>query len=488
MPAARARSASAAAIWCLRVPAGLLLVSMLAAALHDVSRAWDVWYYHLPFAARLAGVVPADRFVFHAANQARFEGFPLLGELLQGLLWRVTGRAECANLVAFVTVPTFAWWLGRRFHIPPHLAVLALLAIPLVHLHATSCYVDLLANVAVSALVLLAIESHVEVAPVRAGTLALAGLAAAVAVNTKSLVHPVVVVALAAIGWRALPPLARALRGPARARAVLTLGCIAVAIPLVFATPLKNTLVHGNPYYPVRVKVLGHELPGPEAPYSSSPLWLEEAPRPLRFACSLLEVGIRPMTDRRRWTVDQWMPTGSAGNRMGGFFGAYVVAELLLLGWRVIRERAARSARVAGVAFASLTAFTAFMPQSHELRYYLYWMIVLVSLNLWLACRPDATRVVVGPTGLGALSLLALFLVLAVTRGGYAWPSGSTFAELVKEQVDERVLAEVHDGDRVCVEREPYNLLWASALHAPRQYVVKEAERPGECDGYRALN
>ena len=29
-----------------------LALSTFAAGLHDVSRAWDVWYYHLPFAAR----------------------------------------------------------------------------------------------------------------------------------------------------------------------------------------------------------------------------------------------------------------------------------------------------------------------------------------------------------------------------------------------------------------------------------------------------
>src|SRR5208337_1682296 len=44
--------------------AGALLASMLLTALHDVSMAWDVWYYHLPFAARIAGIVPANRFIY----------------------------------------------------------------------------------------------------------------------------------------------------------------------------------------------------------------------------------------------------------------------------------------------------------------------------------------------------------------------------------------------------------------------------------------
>ena len=63
----------------LRAFAALLFASAFVTAVHDASQAWDVGYYHLPFAARLAGILPADSFVFHPANVARFEGFTLLG-------------------------------------------------------------------------------------------------------------------------------------------------------------------------------------------------------------------------------------------------------------------------------------------------------------------------------------------------------------------------------------------------------------------------
>ena len=86
-----------------------LLASMLVEALHDVSMAWDVWSYPLPFAARIAGIVPATQFAYDPLNQARFEGFPLLAETIQGLLWRITGRAESANLVA---MSLFRWYGG----------------------------------------------------------------------------------------------------------------------------------------------------------------------------------------------------------------------------------------------------------------------------------------------------------------------------------------------------------------------------------------
>src|SRR5207248_2950804 len=41
----------------LRVVASLLGASLVIAAWHDVSKAWDVWSYHLPYAGRIVGLV-----------------------------------------------------------------------------------------------------------------------------------------------------------------------------------------------------------------------------------------------------------------------------------------------------------------------------------------------------------------------------------------------------------------------------------------------
>ncbi len=457
----------------LRLAAALILAGVTWTALHDVSQAWDSGYYHLPFAARSWGILPPEVFVFHPANAARFAGFPLLGERLQGLLWRVTGRPEAANLVALGAVVLFAWFLRRRFGVPPHLGVLGLLAVPLVQTHASSAYVDLPSNAALAALVLLAIGAFASDEPVSTSTLLLGASLAAVAANMKALSHPIAGLAFAVLAVRFL----RARRTAA------SLALVALCLPVIFATPLANLAAHGNPYYPLRMSLLGHALPGVEAAYSSSPPWLASAPRPFRFLCSLLEIGIRPMTDEHRWTVDQWMPDDSTGNRMGGFFGAYVVFNVGLLGWRVWRDTS-RDARVAGAGFALLTVVVSAMPQSHELRYYLVWMIALVALNLWLACRPGAR--VSGPA-YGAVSLAALLVVAAVTRFAYVLPSGSRLETLVAKKVPEAALAGVRDGERVCVRREPWNLLWAAPFHPGKRYVVVEAEEAGDCGAARPL-
>jgi len=221
-------------------------------------------------------------------------------------------------------------------------------------------------------------------------------------------------------------------------------------------------------------------LPGPEAPYASSPDWLEQAPRPARFVASLAEVGLRPMSDPRRWTVDQWMPSDARGYRMGGFFGAYVLFHVGVLIWRVVRDRS-RTVRVAAVGFAAFTGLVAVLPQSHELRYYMSWIIVLVATNLLLACRDQAEET--GVRVLVAGAACALGVVLLVTRAGYAYPSGSTFADLVRETTDENALRDVPDGQRICVARDPYDLVWAAPFHGTRSYVVREAEPSGDCPG-----
>ena len=443
---------------------------MLVEALHDVSMAWDVWYYHLPFAARIAGIVPASQFAYDPLNQARFDGFPLLAEAIQGALWRLTGRAESANLVAFASVPLFAWFVKRRFDVPMYATILALLAVPAVQIHATSCYVDLPANAATSALVLLVVASYAETAAPSRGTIALALACAAIAANTKALSHPIVGLALVALAWRV--------------RDWKTIAVASLALPLVFFTPLKNLALYQNPYYPVDLRMLGLHFHGLDEPYSSSPVWLEHAPRPVRFLCSVLEIGVRPMSDTRRWTVDEWTPPDAPGYRMGGFFGAYVALHLALFAWRAIRDRKDRAARAAAIGFAALTAVVSVLPQSHELRYYMSWMMVLVVLDLWL-WRRSAPAVAPQRMALGALAALAV--VIFVTRGAYAYPSGESFDQLVRAEVDPHALGKVHDGEHVCVHRAPWNLLWAARFHAPQSYAVTEADAPADCGGAPAL-
>ncbi len=458
-----------------------LMITTLFGALHDVSRAWDVWSYHMPFAARLVGIVPRDFFTFDAGNEARFQGFPVLGELLQGWLWRLIGRPEAANLVAFSSVPVYGLFLRHRFGVPLYLSTLGLLAVPLVQLHMTSCYVDLPGNTAAAVLILLALESYTRSEPPTVRTVILAVFAAAVAANTKALLHPVVFTALTLLALRAAVLQAGAGFFATHARRLAALGAISIVSAVIFATPLKNLAAHGNPYYPLDFTILGHHFPGLEQPYESSPRWLASAPRPLRFVASILELHSAPLADRHRWTVDQWTAPNAPGYRMGGFFGAYVVGQLIFFAYQLVRQKSRQTRRVGG-GFALLTALTSALPQSHELRYYMYWIIVLVSLNLWLACQKSQA------TLLGITSVAALGVVLSVTHCGYVYPSGISFRELVREKVNGNIVDRLAAGASICVARQPYDLLWAAPFHPPYQYRVKSVELKSQCGDYRPID
>ncbi len=442
---------------------------MLAAALHDASQAWDVWYYHLPFAARLWHLVPQSGFIFGTENEARYAGFPLFGEWLQGLLWRLTRLPTATNLVAFCSVPAVAALLRIRFAVPLSVAIVTLLAIPLVQIHATSSYVDLPANCAAAVLVLVTLEAYTKQTRISTRTLCLAFGVAAAAANMKTLLHPIVFITLVAFGIRLL-----VLERHSRLNRTLLL--MLVWLPVVLANPLKNVLLHHNPYYPLRIAVAGHVLPGTEEPYASTPVWLKDTPRPVRFAASVLEIGVRPLTDHRRWTIDQWTPEDASGYRMGGYFGAYVVVHLIWLVAAWVRDRS-RESNVAIIGFAALTVLVSFMPQSHELRYYMVWMITLVSINLWNATRRNSKELL----ALGCISSVALAIVLLVTQASYAYPSGLTFTGLVRERTDERRIAGLHENATVCMDQAPYNLLWAAVFHPPRHYVVREADHLQGC-------
>lgn len=449
----------------LRMLACVLFASLVVAAWHDVSKAWDVWFYHLPFAARLVGIVKTSSYSFSRANEARFGGFPLFGELCQGILWKLTGRVECANFVALAALPGLAWFLRRVFAVPPHLTLLALLAIPLVQIHATSCYVDLPANACAAMLVLLAYRQVAANEPPSTGTLAGAAALAAATANTKFQLVPVVLGA-------ALPLVVLSLRrDPDRTR---RLAVLAIALPIVMATPLKNVVVHGNPVWPVAFGSLPHV----ENAYASSPDWLEHAPRPVRFAASVLELGLRPVASHARWSIDQWTPPREPGYRMGGFFGAYVIANLAALVVAVVRRRT-RETRVAALFAIGTTALVSVLPQSHELRYYLVWMLVLVALNLasWAKEAPGAVA---------GVAIVALAIVAWSTQGGYLYASGDSFATLAAAKVDRRALEKLEPDARVCVDRQPWTFLYAPELSGLR-YSVQEAEADADCAGVTVL-
>jgi hypothetical protein len=483
----------------LRLAALALAGLFTGRALLRVDQSWDTWMYHLPFAARLWGIVPAELHQMPPYLEDRYRGVPLLGEWLQGLLWWAAGRPETASLLGLASLFLFLGFLRRYLQVPWALALVALAAVPLVQVHATTGYVDLPANLAFSVVVLLTYRLYVgQALPARRDLLLLV-LAAAFAANVKFQLVPLIPVALGLaagrIAWLARGRW-RAALAEAGGAGRIGLGAV-LALALIFYVPLKNLAVHGNPVYPLAMRVAGLTLEGPEALPAEKemasirfvPVYLEETPGPQRWVYSLFEVGIRPYTDPKRWTVDQFMPHGSTGTMMGGYSAPYVVFHLALLAylaWRLGGREA--WAALATMAVASLAV--AGVPQSHELRYTLFWMVTLVSLNLYLLGRLEASGAAgsVSRRGVGVALLAALALTVAVTRGQYLDPRPYPVERLVDVKVDKQILARIRDGDRVCFSHEPWTFLYTAHFHPPLRYSLQETGREDDCkDGRRFL-
>lgn len=477
---ARLACALDAALKCL---AAALAVSLVVAGWHDVSQAYDVWYYHVPFAARIAGIVDEGTYAFSAENAVRYQGFPLLAEALQGLVWRATGHVEATSFVSLASLFAIPLLLRRLFGAPLHLSLLALLAIPLVHVHATSSYVDLPGNACATMLLLCVYRLTTSEAGRARSLRFLVGCAvlAAAAANTRFQVLPIVAIASAVVAFCSLRDLRswRRLDRPARFGLVKRAIVIAIAAPIVLATPIKNGIRHGNPVWPVELHVLGRTLPYAEEAYEQSPVHLVDAPRPVRFVRSVLEIDNLPVSTGRRWSIDQWAPSDHPSCRMGGYFGAYVAVNLLALGWAAWRRRTRETAGAA-VLFGVVTIVASVVPQSHELRYYMHWMLLLVSLNviLWAQKAPAAA---------GVVATAALAVVVWTTKAGYLYPSGSTFEQFLAKRVDRAVVESAAPGERLCIAREPFTFLYAPVFHGRDDYTVQEATSDADCKGARRV-
>jgi hypothetical protein len=77
----------------------LLLALLLSRAILTVDPYFDSFAYHLPFAARLAGLCPKSCYQMGAYLEAVYDGFPKLFHVFQGLAWRITGRAQVVDVL-----------------------------------------------------------------------------------------------------------------------------------------------------------------------------------------------------------------------------------------------------------------------------------------------------------------------------------------------------------------------------------------------------
>ncbi|MEN9870768.1 MAG: hypothetical protein RLZZ171_1756 [Cyanobacteriota bacterium] len=481
----------------LAVSAVVLIVAIFLKAVLDVDNNYDPGWYHLPFAGRIWGILPKSMFIGDEKwFEPRFDGFPLLAHFLQGFFWRITGRMQSTNLVSFLSVIGYLFFLRKFFQVPLYLSAIALFSIPLVLTHASTSFIDLLGNIGTSILVMMSYRFYQNQQLPTKSELFMAFLGAAIAVNTKTQLQPLVFVILIVAGirlcwlWRHQVTLQQLMK-------IVPVALLASVI--IFASPIKNTVLYGNPLYPIKVQVAGIVLN-----HKLSPEAFEEGNRQLNWLKSVLDINT-PLT----WTPDQWSDD-LLRNRRGGFFGAYVVFNCLLLFGFLVREliqnkSLSKNDRSQSAKFAVLTAIAMSLPplnfpQSHELRYFMYWMISLVSLNLYLVALPKNRQLLgkwLQPKYMGLIYAIFLTIVLVKTQGFYVKPSLITEEQYVNFGVKQQFLSKIQPDDQVCliskhigknVKREPivalkYVFAYSSYFHPEKNYdySIQAALKPESC-------
>jgi hypothetical protein len=473
-----------------------LITSIFFKAILDIDNNYDPGWYHLPFAGRLGGILPREMFMGDEKwFEPRFDGFPLLAHFLQGFFWRITGRIQSTNLVGFLSIFGYFFFLKSFFKVPLYLSAIALFSIPLVLTHATSSFVDLFGNIGISILVMMTYSfyNHQQLPNIKELLIFLFG--AAIAANTKTQLQPLVFVILLVAGirlawlyWRHQPPVKLAKIIP------ITL----IASLIIFASPVKNTILYANPLYPIKVQiggmVLNHKL-SPEA--------YEGGNRQLNWIQSVLEIKA-PLL----WTPDQWS-TDLERNRKGGFWGTYVIFNLLLLVGFALREaivnkslpnNKSSEAKVALFSAIAMSLVPLNFPQSHELRYFMYWMICLVSLNLYLVSLPKNRQMIgkwLQPKYLGLVYTLFLIIVLVKVGKLYAQPSLITLDKYLALGVKSEFVEQIQPNEKVCLlsrhigedtQTAPtaalkYAFLYSSYFHPELNYdySIQAALNPEAC-------
>ena len=480
-----------------------LVVLVTLRAILTIDPYFDTFAYHLPFAGRLAGVCDDACFRMTDYGEALYAGFPKLFHRLQALFWRVTGAPQALDLLTVAALLLYALFLRRSFAVPAGWTVLALMAVPLIQIHASSSYIDLPLNLAAAAVILAFLI--LARAPERFDARRLGGAFACLVLMANSKPQLQAVAGVLGIALFAACAILM-LRGQrvglfAPRRTIGWVGMIAVfalAGTLVAASAIANAVQFANPFYPIEIPALG--LAGPMR--ALGPGWDSLAaswaavPAPVRWLASVLEIeayGYRELP----WTFDQaycvsaaswqacWRQPGLSF-RMGGYFVPYVLFLLAFLVWQCgAFTPAARRSLLWTLALVTL--LTAALPHAHELRYYSFWMIVLASLCLIAVFDPQVQRPGCD-TGaharlLGAGCTLALVSVVLLTSGRYLTPAGPSLAALINTLGIERRIAAVADGAVLCVAEEwaPFAYLFSPVFHPGRSYAVRNGTGSQAC-------
>jgi hypothetical protein len=329
---------------------------------------------------------------------------------------------NATGVVNFMAFAAFLVYARKVFQAPIWLVAPISLTAPLVLIHTTVNYVDLFGNawlaIGTSSILFAYLFPERRSRAVVFGGLAGLTLAA----WSKYILVPIVVVAfiiLAVMVMRSAP----AFRFSRRQAA----GVILAFAVLASAPYVKNLVVYGNPFWPLRVPFVGSLFPytgDPLAAQEGNPLGrppqLKDAPQIQVYVESLFETR-NPLrySDRPRWILDQFQWSPANAHRMGGFWGLGTAIFLVLsAGMMIVYRR--RAGIIASLGCLAMLCFVGVLPQSNELRYFMFIPLSWAA-TIGMLFPPLQVRFPRAATGILAL-VLVLFGYIVTENGRYYQP------------------------------------------------------------------
>lgn len=396
--------------------AAIILILVVVLSLSRPMVPWDSWAYHFPFSAQIFEIHNYSKsFLLDESLQIRYDGFPLLPEFIQGLLWILTKSLSATSLINSISLVVFIYVASRYGRASFPILVFGALSIPLVAVHALSTYIDLFVGVWLALQYVIAVLIYGGIDNKKSSpklyVLYVAYICAAGIAGNSKMWAPV-------IGFSITSFLCAAILLKKRSelhRKVLIWLILTVFMSCLLgaSTLIKNTLSYGNPIYPIRYSIpsLNLQFDGPEIEYKNYPGYADKFgifQRPIYFALSISEYdwvirGVEPIHKIETGVGDN--PKRYSPARTGGWWGILMIANLtLLLIMLIVRFLDFRVNKIdlfPILLFCFMTILTAFMPQSHELRYFLYWPLILIfnvayfSKNLFHTQIPSSIIVLI---------------------------------------------------------------------------------------------
>jgi hypothetical protein len=433
----------------LEVAFGILIVVCLAtlavrAAVRLEDR-WDTFMYHLPFAAIRGGLgVPYE---MTERMALAFQGFPPLAHQIQGLLWRVTGSPNATGVVNFLAFLSFLAACHRKLGAPFYLVAGIALTAPMVLIHASVSYVDLFGNSWLALGVVCLFYAYYFDKRDDRWVLGIGLLGLTAAAWTKFQLVPIVALLMVMylVVYRSV---SFRIDAPRKTAPYWILGATLLA-----ATPyLGNWVEFGNPFWPVQVPIFGEKLGLPYSDYFL--IETEQSPPPYRgnsqfvlFIRSLLEIGHpHEYAHRHRWIIDQ----GNAwvAFRSGGFWNTSVCAYLLMAAALLALVKPGKGI-ISITTGVLLLLFVSILPQSHELRYYLFipltWAGVIGMLYRETRRRYPLLSIAV------LVTVFALFAYVSKINLVYYTPERIGFSEIARKWEADAWWQHLRPGIRYCV-------------------------------------